>query len=163
MKQQSTIRDLIAAQNRRLQSDDLRTRVSISVGDWVVSANVCLQNAPPPLPQLKLRIKRRSRICDYPFLHFTQAFGEQQPETNGSIRLDTVHGAKGQSIEAVLLVLKTKPPSGKAYKKLILENTVRDSEELRIVYVAVTRAKKVLRIAVPMSDKSAWTEFLGLE
>ncbi len=72
-------------------------------------------------------------------------------------RLGTVHSVKGETFDAVLLFLKQKGV-GKYYKTLLTGNKrTTDSEELRIVYVGITRPRKLLVIAVPNEeDKLCW-------
>lgn len=72
-------------------------------------------------------------------------------------RLGTVHSVKGETFEAVLLFLKQKGV-GKYYKTLLNDGKVTtDNEELRIVYVGITRPKKLLVMAVPSEgDKLCW-------
>lgn len=72
-------------------------------------------------------------------------------------RLGTVHSVKGETFEAVLLFLKKKGVRNQ-YKTLLKEGKVTtDSEELRIVYVGITRPKKLLVMAVPSEeDKLCW-------
>lgn len=72
-------------------------------------------------------------------------------------RLGTVHSVKGETFDAVLLILKTKG-IGKAYKTILRDNiSIIDSEELRIAYVGMTRPRKVLTIAVPnQENKTLW-------
>ena len=68
-----------------------------------------------------------------------------------------MHSVKGETFEAVLLILKTKG-IGSAYKTLLNKNiSISVSEELRIAYVGMTRPSKILVIAVPNDDnKDAW-------
>ncbi|MEA3360033.1 MAG: 3'-5' exonuclease [Thermodesulfobacteriota bacterium] len=68
-----------------------------------------------------------------------------------------VHSVKGETFEAVLLFLKQKGVR-KHYKTLLNGNKrTTDSEELRIVYVGVTRPRKLLVMAVPIEeDKLYW-------
>jgi len=72
-------------------------------------------------------------------------------------RLGTVHSVKGEEFEAVFLFLKQKGV-GKYYKTLLKEGKVtNDNEELRIVYVGITRPSKLLIMAVPSEeDKLSW-------
>jgi len=72
-------------------------------------------------------------------------------------RLGTVHSVKGRTFEAVLLFLKKKGV-GKQYKTLLKEGKVTtDNEELRIVYVRITRPRKILAMAVPgKEEKLCW-------
>ncbi|MCP4376183.1 MAG: hypothetical protein GY794_08430 [bacterium] len=55
--------------------------------------------------------------------------------------------------------LKTKGARGKHYVNLLGTGPLAD-DELRIVYVAVTRARKALAIAVPTQTFARWQEFL---
>lgn len=72
-------------------------------------------------------------------------------------RLGTVHSVKGEEFKAVFLFLKQKGV-GKYYKTLLKEGKVtNDNEELRIVYVGITRPSKLLVMAVPgEEDKLCW-------
>ena len=78
-------------------------------------------------------------------------------------RLGTVHSVKGETFDAVLLLLKQKGAFGSFYRTLLINGVKTDSnEELRIVYVATTRPRKLLVIAVPQSEKAAWeAKFFG--
>lgn len=72
-------------------------------------------------------------------------------------RLGTIHSVKGETFEAVLVILKTKGV-GPYYKTLLKQRvSIQDSEELRIVYVGITRPRRLLMVAVPdLENKSAW-------
>lgn len=76
-------------------------------------------------------------------------------------RLGTVHQVKGETFDAVLVLLKAKG-IGKSYINLIKDEIpVYQSEELRSVYVALTRPKKLLMLAVPDSkNAAAWKKAL---
>ena len=133
-----------------------------TLGTWAVEASQYFANT-SVLSHVAIRIKRKSNVCDYASLKFGDVFGHPADEdVTGEFCLGTVHAVKGQSLEAVLLVLKNKPPSSKAYPKLIVEATLGSTEELRIVYVGLTRAQRVLSLAVPFSDVDAWTAYLSL-
>ncbi|MCH8305082.1 MAG: ATP-dependent helicase [Candidatus Marinimicrobia bacterium] len=71
--------------------------------------------------------------------------------------LNTIHGVKGETFEAVLVLLKIKGGSGSHYKTL-LESDIKsvDNEELRIVYVGITRPRKLLYLAVPEKAEDAF-------
>jgi len=77
-------------------------------------------------------------------------------------RIGTIHSAKGETFEATLIFLKKQGAKGKHYKTLLTQAVeVKDSEELRIVYVGMTRPKKLLIIAVPDdANKEAWEKKL---
>ena len=75
---------------------------------------------------------------------------------DGDSHYGTIHSVKGKSFRAVLLILKEKPPNAKKYSKLFEQYNLLKEEELRIPYVAMTRAKEILWIAIPESEKRAW-------
>lgn len=76
--------------------------------------------------------------------------------SNDDSHYGTIHSVKGKSFRAVLLILKEKPPKAKKYSKLFEQYNLLKVEELRIPYVAMTRAKEILWIAIPESEKRAW-------
>lgn len=76
---------------------------------------------------------------------------------NKDLRLGTIHSVKGETFEAVLVILRKKG-IGSYYKTLLKKkDSIQDNEELRIVYVGITRPRKLLVLAVPDEEnKSAW-------
>ena len=72
--------------------------------------------------------------------------------------LKTIHSVKGMTLEAVLVFLSKK--AAQTNYTTILNDSARyninNNEELRIVYVACTRPKKLLWIAVPSDDIDCW-------
>lgn len=79
--------------------------------------------------------------------------------------LKTIHSVKGMTLEAILVFLSKKAVH--TNYTTILNDPVRycihNNEELRIVYVACTRPKKLLWIAVPKDDIECWRNKLFLE
>lgn len=80
----------------------------------------------------------------------------------------SVHGVKGESFDAVLLYIRSR--SGNTiYPKLLMEGNL-DQEMMRIAYVAMTRSRRLLMVAMPdtkgikscerLSDKMWNHEFL---
>jgi superfamily I DNA/RNA helicase len=69
----------------------------------------------------------------------------------------TIHSVKGETFEAVLIFLKQRPNSGAYYRTLISTGSFSDSEEMRIVYVGMTRPRRLLILAVPEKDNAAWS------
>ena len=87
---------------------------------------------------------------------------DEIPHARAEYKLGTVHSVKGETLEAVLLFLKQKAGSGQHYRTLLADDkTTRDSEELRIPYVAMTRPRRLLVLAVPKDDVDAWRARLG--
>jgi len=72
--------------------------------------------------------------------------------------LKTIHSVKGMTLEGILVFLLKKDHSN--YVTLLKQNynelTSPNQEQLRIVYVACTRPKKLLWIAVPTEDVEIW-------
>lgn len=85
----------------------------------------------------------------------TDPISAEQQEAQSDYRFGTVHSVKGESCDAVMLVLKTKGANGKKYVTMLDEDLIQN-EEMRIVYVALSRARKVVCMAVPSEDKAKW-------
>jgi len=72
----------------------------------------------------------------------------------------TVHSAKGKTFEAVLLLLGKRAGAGKNYVNMLNVDlnslSPSNQEEMRIVYVGITRPRKVLMLAVPDEDIRDW-------
>lgn len=93
-------------------------------------------------------------------LIFPHAFpNEYNDNMQRPYRLSTIHKVKGETFEAVLLFLRKKV--SKNYKTLLEKSSVTEDEELRNVYVAISRPSKFLMIAVTdEEDKKCWTDKL---
>ncbi len=78
--------------------------------------------------------------------------------------LRTIHSVKGMTLEAVLVFLSKKTVHTN-YATILNDSArycINNNEELRIVYVACTRPKKLLWIAVPSDDIDCWRNKLSL-
>lgn len=81
----------------------------------------------------------------------------------------TIHSVKGETFEAVLLFMKKGFPQRKHYKTIIADmlanNNVepKNKEEMRTVYVGITRPRKLLWLAVPTDAESKWKELFRIE
>jgi len=138
--------------------DQMPSTSGAILGAWTATAAQTFEKLQLPYP---LRIKKKSTVCNYATLTFRDVFGPGDGDVAGrGFKLQTVHAAKGQSLDAVPLILKRKAGRSKLYVNL-LGQTITESEELRIVYVGVTRAKRILEIAVPAQDATTWQEYLG--
>jgi DNA helicase II / ATP-dependent DNA helicase PcrA len=104
-----------------------------------------------------LQIKRDAGGYRHSEATFAQVFEKmREPLTRRCI--GTVHSAKGRSLDAVFLALKSKG-TGPRFVSL-LGGDLLGQEEMRIIYVAMTRARKALWVAVPRTDADAWGRFL---
>lgn len=79
----------------------------------------------------------------------------------------TIHGVKGASFDAVLLFLKKKGSSGIQYNTYINDTNkslqTDNTEEIRIAYVAISRPRQLLMLAVPEDHYDVWNNgFTGL-
>jgi superfamily I DNA/RNA helicase len=125
-----------------------------TIGEWVEKANKIFEENNI---KLKFSIKRARK-----HQKLNELFGlDNKQITESDYRLGTIHSIKGETFEAVLVILKKKG-IGKLYKTLLKENAkIEDNEELRIVYVGITRPRRLLMLAVPDDEnKTAWEERL---
>ena len=115
------------------------------INNWINNANSVLD--------WKIKLKN---IKDTRFQGLFKDIQLNLEHSNRDTHYGTIHSVKGKSFRAVLLILKEKPPSAKKYSKLFEQYNLLKEEELRIPYVAMTRAKEILWIVIPESEKRAW-------
>ena len=88
----------------------------------------------------------------------------QKNTSNFSFTIGTIHSVKGQTFDAVLLFLIERAGQSK-YVNIIKKNktdlTKKQKEELRLIYVACSRPKRLLWVAVPTTDVQNWREYFG--
>jgi superfamily I DNA/RNA helicase len=132
-------------------------RTDCVLAQWVSKANKVLESI-SWLPDFRFNIISQGKYKDlYPKLSFEQLFVDPKAVNRGvKCSFGTVHSVKGETLEAVLFILRTKPHQSKAYPRLLDEETLSSNEELRVVYVAITRAAKKLTLAVPKEHEKAW-------
>ncbi len=129
-------------------------KTDCSIGEWVEKTNETFKKADV---SIELKIKKKGKKLD-----LDQLFGAANKQiVEKDFRLGTIHSIKGETFEAVLVILKTKG-IGSPYKTLLQKNVkIEDNEELRIVYVGITRPRRLLVLAVPdQATKTAWEEKL---
>jgi superfamily I DNA/RNA helicase len=72
--------------------------------------------------------------------------------------LSSVHGVKGESFDATLLMIESN--TGSTITPSLLNTGQLDSELMRIAYVAMTRPRKLLVVSIPkQKSKSSYTRF----
>ena len=110
----------------------------------------------------EMSIKRDSKKCKYSQLMFEEVFAaldDYRGDANCS--LGTVHSVKGKTFDGVLLVLKKRDANSRYYTKLV-NCEIQKHEELRVLYVAMTRPRKLLVLVVPNDHLPSWEhKFLG--
>ncbi len=121
-----------------------------TIGEWIDGAKAVFQENKI---EIELKIKNSQRNVS-----FDELFGIDIKEvTESNYRIGTIHSIKGETFEAVLVVLKQRG-IGSHYKTLLRNRVpISDNEELRIVYVGITRPRRLLVLAVPDEEnKAAW-------
>lgn len=129
----------------------LLPETTCSIVEWVNRTNERFA-----LSDIKLSLSISDSMSD---VSFEQLFREEKEALqHREYRLGTVHSVKGETFEAVLLFLKTYIRGKQKYKHLIDRGvSVKENEALRIVYVGLTRPRKLLVLAVPDDEnKRAW-------
>lgn len=126
-----------------------------NIGAWVEKGNDNFR-----LNGINIILSIRNSHRDFSFEQLIR--DENEAMQSRDYRLGTVHSVKGETFEAVLLFLKQRG-IGANYKTLLRDNvTVTESEELRIVYVGLTRPRRILLLAVPdEDDRHAWESKLN--
>lgn len=116
-----------------------------TLSNWITELQQTGINLTVDLGKANVRIESLFRTVNH-------LFRQERPY------LKTIHSVKGMTLEAILVFLSKKAVS--TNYATILNNpakySVDNNEELRIVYVACTRPKKMLWIAVPSDDIDCW-------
>lgn len=128
---------------------ELLPKTNCCIGEWVQIVNRNFHGK--YTVELKIKQSKGQYTFDELFTHNEKRLLLEQ------YLLGTVHSVKGETFEAVLLILKQKG-IGRYYRTLLNSGTrVDENEEIRIVYVGLTRPRKLLVLAVPNeTDKQAW-------
>ncbi|MDP3148899.1 MAG: ATP-dependent helicase [Ignavibacteria bacterium] len=127
-----------------------------TLGIWIAAANAAFASKNI---QYILQINPDSNNFS-----FSQIFlNEDDIVTETNYRIGTVHSVKGETFDATLIILKERAANNSKYVNLLaVTNPPSDHEELRIVYVGMTRPRKVLMLAVPNEEsRIAWTNKLN--
>ena len=126
---------------------------NLRIGDWIASANPVISS---------LCSTSSLRINDtHSGMNFSDIFPNERRDASPlPYTLGTVHSVKGETFDATLVLLREKV--SKNYRTLLAEDTLQDkNEELRIVYVGLTRPRKFVVLAVPNEkDKASWSSKL---
>lgn len=130
------------------------------IGRWVKLSKEILEKNKGSIgldQNIELKIKRNyQNKHNYTDLFFDDIFGKKEARTDeNKYTIGTVHSVKGETFDAVILFVKHKAGNKGNYSK-VLSLKIEENEEVRTVYVAITRPRKVLIIAVPEVDKASW-------
>lgn len=127
--------------------------VDLPLSDWEKETNSLLSTFllsnssifPNSAQSYKLAVKTRNSSVPNFKLSKVSSFFESVIQSYFSI--STVHGVKGESFDALLLLVEK--DKGKGFTPKFLAEGDLTREEMRIAYVAMTRPKKLLMIALP--------------
>lgn len=127
-----------------------------TLNKWIEEANLSLKNS-----SLDIEF---SIATEFGNVLIDNYFGEDlNSERLHPFYFGTVHSVKGKTFKAVLLLLGKKSVR-KNYETILnldaKDRNSNDLEELRIVYVALSRPELLLKMAVPDSDLELWTHKL---
>lgn len=136
---------------RILKVIHLLPKSDIDIISWVNDVN---NNFKTHRVNIKLEIDTAFRDVTFDQLFETPISNKEHLE----YKMGTVHTVKGETFDAVLLFLKKKAGQRSHYYTYLKNNTsIESCEELRIVYVAITRPRKLLMLAVSDDiDKEEW-------
>ncbi|WP_165357658.1 UvrD-helicase domain-containing protein [Flavobacterium beibuense] len=128
----------------------------LTIRQWVEAANTALHTGSYPF-FLNIALSKAGMLVE-------EYFGEDSNSaTLHPFYFGTVHSAKGKTFKAVLLLLGKQ--AGSTNYSTILStphSNLKDNykEELRVIYVAISRPAKILKMAVPESDIPIWSGLL---
>ena len=101
--------------------------------------------------KIKSRDEKSSNFKNIPM----QRFFESKNATNHT--LSSIHGVKGETYDALLLLVETL--KGKTLTPSFLNTGDLDTELMRIAYVAMTRPRKLLVVAMPKTKNGKYERF----
>lgn len=137
-----------------LELINLMPHTEESIGEWKDEFEVNLNNSDNDFP-INFEIDDEGRNTTFDDL-FSFDISNNKTYKHG---LSTIHKVKGETFESTLLILKRKS-TGPYYKTLLTANKkTADNEELRNVYVGITRPQKVLVLMVPCQDLEYWENY----
>jgi len=158
---QQTIQNAIEQRGFRAHRDYLFELIQLipattglTLNEWVDQTNAALKNANKTLV-LKVKKAKSNLRVSHIFSQDTSS-GFLLPFTVG-----TIHSVKGRTFDAVLLILGKKAGNKSNYTTMLTKGPKEgEHEELRNIYVGITRPRKVLILAVPNDDVHTWTQFM---
>lgn len=107
---------------------------------------------------LKDKIKIKSRDKENPTFQSIPLRNFIEKKDHGDITMSSVHGVKGETYDAIMLIVEG--TQGNTLTPSILESAELDSELIRIAYVAMTRPRKLLVVAMPIvKSKKSYKRF----
>ena len=130
-------------------------KANLPIGTWVAETRSVLQKELADfeldvrerkslidLIKIKLRDSKSPRFKEIPLINFFEKKEMKQ------YTLSSIHGVKGESYDALMLLVGS--TKGNTITPSLLTKGATDSELMRLAYVAMTRPRKLLVVAVPI-------------
>jgi len=136
------------------------TYKELQLGEWVKQSKEILENNISIISNsnFQLKIKGDRKPNKYSESHFDDIFAKKEARTDEkNYTIGTIHSVKGETFVAVLLFVRKNAGNSQKYSN-VLKSKIEENEELRTIYVAITRPRKVLVIAVPKGEKVIWED-----
>ena len=114
-----------------------------SYASWADFVSMCNKNRYKDKPDKWLILARNNSQLDHARLTLSDIGID--PKIHKQFKLSTIHSAKGSEEDNVVLITDI----GRRAKLACLDHQQRQDDEMRLFYVAVTRAKKTLHIIKP--------------
>lgn len=132
--------------------------------DWLATATKVL-NEHPPTTGLSRTTARLSTPKNAPATaRKTATLPNPASSTIGTPRISTVHHVKGDQAEAVLVCMPQRPSENTTTTmEEWLGTQIGASESIRVLYVAVTRARRLLGLAVPIEFRGRLAAYLNAQ
>lgn len=132
--------------------------IKIAIGEWVCLYGTHFLKVASKygIPihtnkQLSEIIKIKSSDKNIPYFKNIEVLRFFEKKQQNEYTRSSVHGVKGETYEATLLFINSK--KGKTLTPSFLEKGDLNSELMRIAYVAMTRPRRLLMVAMPASIK----------
>lgn len=133
--------------------------IKMAIGEWVClyEAHFSKLTSKYGIPihankQLSEVIKIKSRDKNVPHFKNIEVLRFFEKKQQNEYTRSSVHGVKGETYDAVLLFINSK--TGKTLTPSFLEKGDLNSELMRIAYVAMTRPRRLLMVAMPANVKT---------
>ena len=128
--------------------------IEVEIGEWVENfsngfSSVCVKYGYEITTDRKIKdifkIKQRDKKTpNFKKIHLKKYF---EKKTENMYTRSSIHGVKGESYDAVLIYVKSRTGST-ITPKLLMEGAL-DQELMRLAYVAMTRPRRLLMLAMP--------------
>lgn len=162
------IEEIMSYENWKMKIIDIMTdypKLEMTLAEWVKQLRVLLRKhmndvviKPREGKEINTVIKVKSRDAKSPKFKERPIISFFEKRTQVQYTRSSVHGVKGETYDAILLHIKS--IKGSTLTPSFLNNGSLDTELMRIAYVAMTRPRKLLIVAMPNSKvKGGYSRF----